>query len=277
MPDIQPPRSASYDQKDISKLPADVRRPSRPAPDRIRFIRKYYEAEVETLLAINDSVRAIVGALQAGNLLSHTVILFTSDNGLFHGEHRIPWGKYYLYEPSVHLPLIISGGPFKPGTVVKQEAGNVDLTPTILALTHVKAVGLVPDGRSLIPFVGHPTYDTGRGTLLENFRDNGKFHTWGIRTPEWKYLDDIQGEQELYHLTTDPDETTNLAGDPAYASIQASLKARAFDSRGTVPGAHARIPTPAGWPEPVGTFLAPFRPSPSRRPSRVRCSGAGSG
>jgi len=249
MPDIQPPETASFNQDDISKLPVDVHRPVMPAST-IRYIRTYYEAEVETLRAINDAVTGIVGALTSTGELSHTVILFTSDNGLFHGEHRLSGGKYYLYEPAVHLPLFIRGGPFTAGTTVTQPAGNVDLAPTVLALAGVTQDKLVMDGRSLIPLVGHPSVGADRGYLLENRKAQGKDQTWGIRTTRWKYLEDIHGEKELYDLRADPDEVTNLAGKAAYATVQAELTKRLHVLRScagpTCEGADATSAKPGG-------------------------------
>ena len=230
-PDALPPKTASYNQADTSKLPKDVKRPL-IKPDIARFIQHYYQAEMETLLAVNDAVKGIYDELTRTGLLANTVIMFTSDNGLFHGEHRLTSGKFYLYEPAVHLPLFIRGGPFKAGAVVSQPASNVDLAPTVLALTGVTQDELLMDGRSLVPLAADPKVGADRGVLLENRKGHGKAQTWGIRTTRWKYLEDLAGEKELYDLQTDPDEVVNLAGTRANAAIQAQLTDRLHVLRG---------------------------------------------
>ena len=66
-------------------------------------------ARLESLLAVDDAVAAIVGELARSGVLAETLIIFTSDNGFLHGEHRIPAGKIYLYRPSSRVPLVMRG------------------------------------------------------------------------------------------------------------------------------------------------------------------------
>ena len=89
----------------------------------------------------------IVNELAATGKLDNTYIIFTSDNGFMHGEHRIQQGKVVLYEPSIRVPLVIRGPGIPAGQHRSQFVANIDLAPTI-----VQATGAQPgprDGRAL--------------------------------------------------------------------------------------------------------------------------------
>ena len=78
-------------------------------PARIRAIRENYQQRLESLLAVDEAIGQMVNQLAATGKLDNTYIIFTSDNGFMHGEHRIPQGKVVLYEPSIRVPLIMRG------------------------------------------------------------------------------------------------------------------------------------------------------------------------
>src|SRR6185436_20600727 len=106
-----------------------------------------YRARLASLLAVDDLVERLVNALADTGQLERTVILFTSDNGFLLGEHRIPDQKYYPYEESIRVPLIIRGGGFPAGATALQQVSNVDLAPTIVALTGAQPRRVL-DGRT---------------------------------------------------------------------------------------------------------------------------------
>ncbi len=108
-----------------------------------------YRQRLESLLAIDEGVAAIVAALRASGELERTLIVFTSDNGFFHGEHRVPAGKVLVYEPSVRVPLVVRGPGVPRGRVDSRLVANVDLAPTVLDAADAKA-GRKLDGRSLL-------------------------------------------------------------------------------------------------------------------------------
>jgi arylsulfatase A-like enzyme len=153
-------------------------------------------------------------------------VVFTSDNGYFHGEHRLSFSKVWLYEEAVHLPLVIRGGPFPKGAKSPTMAGNVDLAPTILALAGAPKPPLTMDGRDLAKVVADPQKGVGRGMLLESWRENATKHTDGIRTERYKYLVSESHDEELYDLQADPAEMQNRAGDPAFFTLKAEMVRR---------------------------------------------------
>jgi arylsulfatase A-like enzyme len=94
------------------------------------------------------------------------VLIYTSDNGYFHGEHRIPQYKQHIYEESIRVPLLIRGPGIPAAVRIRRLAVNADLAPTIVDLANARA-GLRMDGRSLIPVVNNPGIGRGRQLLIE--------------------------------------------------------------------------------------------------------------
>lgn len=235
------PRGPAFDAANTGKPPALAARP--PLSDGlVKLVDQGYQLELETLQAVDDWVGRIVDALRETGQLDDTVVLFTSDNGFFHGEHRLSFVKYFPYEPAVHVPLIIRGGPFGKAKRVEQVAVNADLAPTILALAGATP-GLEPDGRDLAPLAADPKVGADRGVLLENKSKGGQNHSEAIHTGRYVYIETDGGAfEELYDLDKDPAQLTNLAGDPAVASLQAEL-ARRLEALRTCRGASCNVGT----------------------------------
>jgi arylsulfatase A-like enzyme len=180
---------------------------------------------LETLQAVDRGVERIVEALRQDGQLHRTLLVFTSDNGYFHGEHRIPFGKTLPYEPSIRVPLVIRGPGVRRGVRVTDLVSNQDLAPTILDATGVEP-GLPEDGLSLLPVTGDGALPA-RDLLLEGRYPFGpRVRYAGIRTDRWLYAEYTNGDVELYDLEADPDETTNLSGDPTYDDVKADLANR---------------------------------------------------
>ncbi len=98
--------------------------------------------------------------------LADTVLMFTSDNGYFHGEHRIPGEKALIYEESIRVPLLMRGPGIPRGVDVSDLVINADLAPTIVDVANASP-GVVMDGRSLIPVAQQPGIEQGRELLIE--------------------------------------------------------------------------------------------------------------
>ena len=75
----------------------------------IADIQRRYRCELESLLAVDDGVKKVIAELEAKGDLDNTLIIYTSDNGYFHGEHRIPSEKLRVYEESIRVPLEMRG------------------------------------------------------------------------------------------------------------------------------------------------------------------------
>jgi arylsulfatase A-like enzyme len=223
--DEKAPRTASFNQKDMSKMPEFFQKLKPLDPHTIANVQKEYEAELETLKSVDQWVGTIFDTLSKTGQLDNTDVIFTSDNGFYHGEHRITYLKVYLYEQGVHLPLMIRGPGFAKGATADGIVGNVDLAPTILKMAGATSP-LPLDGRDMHNVAANPDKAAGRGMLLENLTARGTAHTEGIHTERWVYLTNEKREEELYDLQHDPDETNNIAAEPAAAAIKDDLSKR---------------------------------------------------
>jgi N-acetylglucosamine-6-sulfatase len=213
------PMPASFNEADVSDKPAAIRNRALIGPGRIRAIRENYQQRLESLLAVDDAVAQIVNELARTGKLNDTYIIFTSDNGFFHGEHRVQAGKVLLYEPSIRVPLLMRGPGIPAGQHRSQFVANIDLAPTIAQATGAQP-GRVMDGRSLIPFAKDKLLQSGRDILLET-------PTYAaVRAPNWLYAEHVTGEKELYNLARDRDELNSLQTNPAYDRMEANLAAR---------------------------------------------------
>ena len=173
----------------------------------------------------------MVEALRASGELDNTLVVYTSDNGFFTGEHRVQSGKNRVYEEAIRVPLQMRGPGIPEGVTVDDLAVNADLAPTILDAAGATA-GRVQDGQSLINFAAHPERRHGRELLIEQYGNapdeegQAGITYVGIRTTRYKYVENGTGEIELYDLEADPYELTNLQGNPEYAAAQAALAGR---------------------------------------------------
>ncbi len=213
------PAPPSLNEADVSDKPAGIRNRALIRPARLNGIRENYQQRLESLLAVDEAIRDIVAALEATGELSRTLIVFTSDNGFFHGEHRVPSGKVLVYEPSVRVPLILRGPGVPAGIKRTNLAANVDLAATILDAANARP-GRRLDGRTLLPFARDSLVRSGRDILLETTGYSA------IRTPRHVFVQHTSGEQELYDLTADPHQLQSLHADPRFASLKTDLGAR---------------------------------------------------
>ena len=218
------PRPASYNEADVSDKPANIRRRALITDGRAAAIQEAYQQRLESLLAVDEAVASIVGGLGASGELDETLILFTSDNGFFHGEHRVPQGKLLVYEPSVRLPLLMRGPGVPAGERRSQLVTNADLAPTILDAAEATP-GRAQDGRSLLDLALDPGAQWGRELLIEGGNNNGLTFR-ALRNYRWKYVQHANGELELYDLENDPDELNNVASSFALGPLRSALAAR---------------------------------------------------
>ncbi len=179
---------------------------------------------------IDDTLGELRQILVDQGLDSNTIIVFTSDNGHFHGDHGF-WGKWLPYEESIRVPLIV----FDPRVPTNQRGVtrgemilNVDLAPTILTWAGF-SVPAIMQGRDFTPMV--------IGGSLQWREDFYHEFTWaadgriapseGIRSAQWKYIrypSQSPVFEQLFNLLNDPGETMDLSADPAHSTILQSLR-----------------------------------------------------
>jgi N-acetylglucosamine-6-sulfatase len=222
------PKPPNFNEADVSDKPAAIRNLPRLDAAEVANIQRKYRCELESLLSVDEGVKKVVEALTGAGELSNTLIVYTSDNGFFHGEHRVFQGKQRVYEESIRVPLQMRGPGIPEGVAIRSLTINADLAPTIVDAADA-APGLIMDGRSLIPVAQDPSVAGGRRLLIEqpSFKDQPSLTA--IRTSRYTYAEHGSGERELYDLQRDPFELQNRHGDPAYAAIEAQLAARLHD------------------------------------------------
>ena len=220
------PQPPNYNEADVSDKPAVIRARA-PINARVQAaIQENWQQRRETLLAVDDAVASIVETLRTTGELDNTLLIFTSDNGFFHGEHRIRNGKVLLYEESIHLPLLMrwTGNSTLPrGVHRKQLTMNVDDAETILNAAGTTP-GRVEDGVSLLPFWRDGGKEIGRDLLIDNTPGAGHFDA--IRSRNFLYSEYQNGDRELYDLAKDPYELQSQHANPAYDRIKAALAGR---------------------------------------------------
>jgi N-acetylglucosamine-6-sulfatase len=227
------PRDPSFNEADVSDKPSDIKNRAPLTQNQIDQIDARYRARAESLLGVDDLVQNVVSTLEATGELKNTVLIFTSDNGFFHGEHRVQSGKLRAYEPSIRVPLLIRAPGMPKGVHRRQPVGNVDLAPTILDFANATP-GRKQDGMSLVPLIEDKRDFLGRGLDLETYENANPEEGEnpeappvgyrGVRTDRYLYANYGTGEQELYDLRTDPFELQNLSGNPAYSAEQSALQ-----------------------------------------------------
>ena len=190
---------------------------------------RYIQQYLATIASVDDSVGQILDYLEASGLSDNTILVYTSDQGFFLGEHG--WfDKRFIYEESFRTPLLVQyPGRIRPGSRVKALVQNIDYAPTFLEYAGVD----VPDdiqGRSLVRVAeGRPERDWRKSLYYHYYEYPGSHYVhphYGVRNSRYK-LARFYGQidaWEFYDLAKDPQEMRNRIDDPAYARQIAELK-----------------------------------------------------
>jgi N-acetylglucosamine-6-sulfatase len=222
------PQSPSFNEADVSDKPTLIRRLAPITARQRANIQENWQQRRETLLAVDEAVASIVETLRQTGELDNTLLVFTSDNGFFHGEHRIRNGKVRLYEESIRVPLLMrwTGNASLPrGVHRKQLVMNVDDAETILAAAGDTArPSRIEDGVSLLRLWRDGGLELGRDLLIDN--TPGVTHFDAIRSRNFLYAEYQNGDRELYDLQKDPYELQSQHANPAYDEIKNALAAR---------------------------------------------------
>jgi len=188
-----------------------------------RYIKDY----LKTVKAMDDNIGRLLDYLEANNLLENTLIVYTSDQGFYLGEHG--WfDKRFMYEESFRTPLVIRyPREIKQGTVITQMVQNLDFAPTFLNYAGVKAQKEM-QGESFRKVLSGESMKW-RDAIYYHYYEYPGVHAvkrhYGVRTERYKLIHfyyDVD-EWELYDLEKDPHEMKSVYNDPAYAEIQANL------------------------------------------------------
>ena len=187
-----------------------------------RYMRDY----CSVILSVDRNVGRVYDYLKKNGMLDNTVIIYTSDQGFFMGEHGY-FDKRYMYEESFRTPLLVR----LPGGMrgdIPEMVQNIDYAPTILEMAGLP----VPEdiqGESFLPLLQGKEAKDWRQSLYYHYYEYPAEHSvrrhYGVRTERYSlmhFYNDMD-EWELFDLQEDPMQLKNLYGQEGYESIQQEL------------------------------------------------------
>jgi arylsulfatase A-like enzyme len=198
----------------------------------VRFkYQRYLQDYLACISAVDKSVGQIQEFLKTNGLDKNTIIIYTSDQGFFLGEHG--WfDKRWMFEQSYRTPLLIEWpGVSNPGSVNVDLVSNLDFAETFLDIAGLE-VPADMQGRSLAPVLKGKTPDNWRKEHYYHYYEYPGYHMvkrhYGIGTDRYKLIHFYYNidEWELYDIEADPQEMKNVYNDPSYASVRNDLHKR---------------------------------------------------
>lgn len=194
------------------------------------FYQLYMKDYLRCISSVDDSVGKLLKYLDDHDLAKDTIVVYTSDQGFYMGEHG--WfDKRFMYEESLRTPLVIRWPEvIKPGSVDDRIVSNIDFAPTFLQAAGVPIPADV-QGRSMLPVWNGEAPDDWRKTFYYHFYEDkdGDHHVAkheGVTNGKAKLINFYTlNEWELYDLEKDPHELVSVYGKPEYAKVQAELTA----------------------------------------------------
>ncbi len=205
---------------------------------------RYMKRYLATVASIDENVGRILDWLDDEGLAENTIVIYTSDQGFFLGEHG--WfDKRLMYEESMQMPLLVRyPDGIKPASVCTEFSTNVDFAPTFLDFADVTIPNYM-QGTSLRPILeGNPPKDWQDSAYhrywMHKDRDHNAWAHYGLRTHRYKVIywynsdlsqpgaqvGDEPPEWELFDCLDDPSEIFNVAGDPNYSEAFQDMRRR---------------------------------------------------
>lgn len=190
---------------------------------------RYMQDYLACISSVDDNVGRVLDYLDESRLAENTIVIYTSDQGFYLGEHG--WfDKRFIYDESFKTPLMIRWpNEIKPGTTNDEMVQNLDFAQTFLEAAQIKA----PDdmqGESLVPLLKGNTAAWNRQAVYYHYYEYPAVHMvkrhYGMVTKEYKlahFYYDVD-EWELYDRLKDPQEMTNVYSDPSYKAVVAELQ-----------------------------------------------------
>jgi len=196
-----------------------------------RYIKDY----LRTIQSIDDGVGEVLNYLDRNNLTENTIVVYTSDQGFYLGEHG--WfDKRFMYEESLRTPILMRyPKEIKKGIEVNELIQNLDFAPTFLDYAGIEIPSNI-QGKSFRKIVNQ-THSEWRDAIYYTYYEYPSVHMvkrhYGVRTHRYKLMHfyyDID-EWEMYDLEEDPSEMNNVYGDPEYDNIKEIMHKRLDEMR----------------------------------------------
>ena len=189
-----------------------------------------YMQLLRSLIAVDESLGEVIKTLDEMGELENTVIIYSSDNGYFMGDHTF-LDKRLAYENSMRVPMIIRYPKLiAKNSVIKEQCLNIDIAPTILDLAGVKKPTYM-QGESMVKLISGKKDKSWRKSMLFEYYVDDAWPYAGpnqvaVRTNKYKLIDNFLEDDidELYDLIKDPGEMKNLINDDNYNNIEKELR-----------------------------------------------------
>jgi arylsulfatase A-like enzyme len=227
---LTPAQKAQWDAAYEPKIKA-FKEANLQGKDLVRWkYQRYMHDYLACIASVDESVGRVLDYLDQAGLADNTIVIYTSDQGFYLGEHG--WfDKRFMYEESLRMPFVCRlPGRIRPGAVNTDIVSNLDFAPTFLdAAGRGKPAAM--QGRSFWPLLLGRTVAGWPDSFYYHYYEFPAVHMvkrhYGVRTKRYKLIHfyyDIDA-WELYDLEKDPLETSNVFGDPAYAGVRRGLEA----------------------------------------------------
>ncbi|MEL7534786.1 MAG: sulfatase [Bacteroidota bacterium] len=197
---------------------------------------RYMQDYLGCISSVDDNVGRVLDYLDESGLAENTIVIYTSDQGFYLGEHG--WfDKRFIYDESFKTPLMVRWpNEIKPGTTTEEMVQNLDFAQTFLEMAGIAAPEDM-QGESLMPLLTGDTEKWTRNSVYYHYYEYPAVHMvkrhYGIVTMEYKmahFYNDVD-EWELYDRKKDPLELNNVYEDPAYAEVVSDLTSRLAELR----------------------------------------------
>lgn len=214
-----------YNADDLEDLPEQIRKLK---TNRSRIVQK-----LESLDALDDAIHGylacisyadammgrVLDALEASPYADNTIVVLWSDHGYHLGE-KGDWGKHTLWERTSNVPFIWAGPGIAKGARPEATVSLIDMYPTFVDLCGLPAPHQKLEGRSLASALADPASANDRNVFLPHMNPG----EYAVINKDWRYIHYGEDAEELYDLSADPSEWTNLASNPEFEKKKAELK-----------------------------------------------------
>ncbi len=207
----------------------DFQKANLQGKDLVRWkYQRYIKDYLRCVDSVDENVGRVLDYLDESGLAKNTLVIYTSDQGFYLGEHG--WfDKRWMYEESLKTPLLVRfPGRIEPGSVNDDMALNLDFAETFLDVAGAE-IPADMQGRSLMPLFAGKTPGDWRQSMYYHYYEFPGAHSvarhYGVATKRYKLMHCYTlDEWELYDLAQDPQEMKSVYGDPQYAELTAELK-----------------------------------------------------
>lgn len=218
-------------EKHLTKADLKQDPPAGLTPEQLKNwkYQRYIKDYLRCIASVDDNIGRLLDYLDESGLAKNTIVIYTSDNGFFLGDHGW-YDKRFMYEQGFRVPLIIRyPGQTNPGSATKDMAINCDFGPTILDCAGT-SVPADMQGRSLKPVLAGSTPGDWRKSVYYHYYEYPGPHRarphYGVRGERYKLIHFYTiKEWELFDLQADPNELKNVYADPAYAKVREEMTA----------------------------------------------------